>query len=269
MEPIRRKVDRRWEQIAVSKRFVVIYEAQADFTIATELADRVLIEQIDWLNDTPLESQRHWIGDEPSVGRLTWKSIPGRAEKLGLPPVRGHFEGEPGLPDAQAARRAILFVRQLIDDLDAIVLVRDADDQLERRKGLEQARSSDTSRCTIVIGLAIIERECWVISGFDPKGEDENERLSTEKRKLGWNPCLHSQNLTAGKKNLAKRSPKRVLAALTDSEWDRQRECWTTTPLDTLRERGQQNGLRDYLDEVRKYLVPLIAGREAQPEQPS
>ena len=89
----------------MSKRFVVIYEAQADFKTAVELADRVLIAQIDWLNDTLLESQRHWIGEEPSEGHLTWKSIPRRARNLGLR-VHGHFEGEPGLADARAARPA-------------------------------------------------------------------------------------------------------------------------------------------------------------------
>jgi hypothetical protein len=50
----------------VSRRFVVVYEAQADFRTATELADRVLIKGIDWLDETLLESQRQWIGNEPS-----------------------------------------------------------------------------------------------------------------------------------------------------------------------------------------------------------
>ena len=110
----------------VSEGFVVIYEDQDDFTTATEVADRVLLEQIDWLEDAHLDSQRRWIGEEPPGNRLTWKSIPGRAHEIGIK-VHGKFDGEPGQPDAKAARRAIAFVRHLIDDLTAILLIRDAD----------------------------------------------------------------------------------------------------------------------------------------------
>jgi hypothetical protein len=45
----------------VSRRFFVIHEAPADFTTATELADRVLTAEIDWLDETWLDSQRRWM----------------------------------------------------------------------------------------------------------------------------------------------------------------------------------------------------------------
>lgn len=244
--------------------FFVIYEAPADFATATELADRVLVEQIDWLDDTLLDSQRQWVGEEPQGSRLAWKSIRSRAHALGIR-AHGHFEGEPGLPDAAAARRAIRLARHLIGDVEAILLIRDADNQIERRKGLEQATATDTSQCTIVIGLAICERECWIISGFDPKDQNESERLKLEIQNLGWNPCLASHNLAAGKNASALKSPKRVLAALTNSDWDRQRECWVSTPLGVLRERGRENGLTDYLGEVQTHLVSLTTGYEAEP----
>ena len=34
----------------MSQRFAVVHEAEADFHTATELADRVLMEAIDWLD---------------------------------------------------------------------------------------------------------------------------------------------------------------------------------------------------------------------------
>ena len=40
----------------VSKRFFVVHEAQADFATATELADRVLTAEIDWLDESLLDS---------------------------------------------------------------------------------------------------------------------------------------------------------------------------------------------------------------------
>lgn len=33
----------------MTKRFAVVYEAEADLRTATELADRALVEAIDWL----------------------------------------------------------------------------------------------------------------------------------------------------------------------------------------------------------------------------
>ena len=69
---------------------------------------------------------------------------------------------------------------------------------------------------------------------------------------------MGSCELTACKNNQAKRSPKRVLQELTAGDPDRERICWQQTPLVTLRERGTENGLTAYLDEVRTKLAPLI-----------
>ncbi len=152
--------------------FIVVYEAQADFTTATELADRVLTDEITWLDETLLDSQRQWIGGNQSGARLTWQSISIGARKLGIR-VRGHFDGGPALPDAKAASRAIAYVLASFDAVDAILLIRDRDDQVERQSGLEQARNRFAAAAVIVVGLAIPERECWVISGFDPANDDE------------------------------------------------------------------------------------------------
>jgi hypothetical protein len=40
----------------VSQRLVVVYEAPADFHTATELADRILLDEVAWLDATLLES---------------------------------------------------------------------------------------------------------------------------------------------------------------------------------------------------------------------
>jgi hypothetical protein len=165
----------------VSKRFFVIYEAPADFTTATELADRVLTAEIDWLDETLLDSQRPWIGEDRPGEPLTWTSIPSRAHVLGIK-VHGHFSGESGLADARSARRALAYELRRHETVDAILLIRDRDDQPQRRQGLEQARASFASLTRIVIGLAVPERECWVLSGFEPKDEAERE---DSKRKSG------------------------------------------------------------------------------------
>ncbi len=237
--------------------FAVVHEAEADFHIATELADRVLIEAVDWLDEDLIIYQRKWIDIVPVERRLTWKALPELAREGGIR-AHGHFDGQPGEADAAAARRAILYLLATIPDLKAILLIRDQDDQQERRIGLDQGRNQDHSGTVIVVGLAVVERESWVISGFDPQDDREQARLDGERTTLGFNPCERSHELTASKNDQAPRSPKRVLRQLSGDSRDRERHCWTSTPLDRLRGRSGGNGLAAYLQEVRDRLAPLI-----------
>src|SRR5580704_12258278 len=121
----------------MTKRFAVVYEAETDFLTATELADRVLLEAVnDWLDQDQLPYQRSWQRVNAGGQPLTWKAIKRLAREAGIRP-HGHFQGEPGLPDAAAARRAIDYLLEEFPQLDAILLIRDQDDEPERRKGLE------------------------------------------------------------------------------------------------------------------------------------
>ncbi len=241
----------------MSLRFAVVHEAVADFQTATELADRVLLEAIKWLDEDLLAHQREWLAETTSGERFTWTGIKQMAQDAGIR-VHGHFDGQPGHPDAAAARRAIPYLLRCVPDLNAIVLIRDQDDQPERKAGLDQARSQDRSGIVIAIGLAIVERESWVVSGFEPKDEDESSRLAAERSHLGFDPRLQSHELTACKDDNAKRSPKRVLRELTGNDRDCESRCWKESSLVVLLERGRQNGLAAYLCEVRDRLVPLI-----------
>lgn len=257
MEPVRGKVAGRHEGRFMTRCFAVVHEAEVDFHTATELADRVVLEAIDWLEQDQLADQRTWVIDIPTGRRLTWKNIKQLAREAGVR-AHGHFNGEAGLPDAAAARRAILLLLEVVPELHAILLIRDQDDQPERREGLEQARNQDHSGLPIVVGLAIFEREAWVICGFEPEGEDERARHAAEREGLGFDPCVRSHELTACKDDTAKRSPKRVLRELSGDDRGRERRCWWETSLAVLRERGNENGLTAYLREVRERLAPLI-----------
>lgn len=46
--------------------------------------------------------------------------------------------------------------------------------------------------------------------------------------------------------------------ALSAGDPERERRCWQTTALTTLRERGTDNGLADYLADVQVHVAPLI-----------
>jgi len=242
----------------MTRRFAVVHEAEADFQTATDLADQVLVEAFaSWLDDESVVYQREWVSQEPGGRRLTWKAMRRLAEAAGIE-AEGYFDGRPGLADARAARRAILYLRDAFPQLDGILLVRDRDDQRERRDGLDQARKEHHGQMVVVVGLAVVEREAWVISGFEPQDDQETTRLNAERQALGFNPCERSHELTACKDDTAKRSPKRVLRELTLDDREREARCWRTTPLSTLKQRGGANGLAAYLAEVRQHLAPLI-----------
>jgi hypothetical protein len=242
------------------RRFAVVYEARADFITATEIADRVILVEVDWLDEAQLPDRRQWVDEERPGAPLTWKSIPRRARLAGIR-VHGHFNGEPGLPDASAARRAIVYILRIVNDVDGVFLIRDQDDQPRRLAGLRQAREGSASTFAIVLGLAICERESWLICGFEPADDEERKRLKAERKKLGFDPRLRSHDLTAVKDDGAKKSPKRVLQSLTAGDQQRQRDCWHSTDLGVLQERGKGNGLSSYLDEIRQHIVPLLTGQ--------
>jgi len=241
----------------MSHRFAVVYESNADFRTATELADQVLIDAIDWLDEHLIADQRTWIGMVPVEQQLTWKSIRRLADEAGIK-AHGHINGSPLELDAGAARRAIIYLKSEFDDLAGILLIRDQDDEPARKLGLEQARSEHRGSPVIVIGLAIVEREAWVISGFEPTNEAEKSLLETERQKLGFHPQEQSHQLTACKDDNAQRSPKRVLQVLTGGNFDRERQCWHPPSLELLHSRGSKNGLSDFLSEVRIHLASLI-----------
>ena len=239
----------------MTMQIAVVYEAPADFVIATGLADRVLLEAVVWLKDQDLNDCRVWHHETTAGRGLTWagiKKLSSDAKIRG----HGHFRprgggpGEPAEDDARSARKAILFVLEEFPEIDAIVLIRDQDKYPDRRAGLAQARNEGHA-VPVVIGIAVLEREAWILSGFDPDLEDEVEAASLRaaRKRLGLDPRAKSHEI---------RDPKRALRELTDGDPARERRCWFDTSLPTLRERGRDNGLAEYLDDVAARLSPLF-----------
>lgn len=242
----------------MTRSFVVVCEARADQETACGLADRVFLEQIEWLAPELLPHNRLWRGLEPSENMLLWRNIPKIATSLGIR-IHGHFDGQPGQADAHAGRRALLVIMRQIESFDAILLIRDSDGDATRGIGLEQARNEVSIEAKIVIGVAHPMRECWVLAGFEPQNDEEVERLGAMRSALGFDPRRRDHELTA-KDTSAKLSPKRVLSVLTQVDRDREIACWRSCGLMNLREQGEAVGLNDSLKEVNAMLVPLIRG---------
>jgi hypothetical protein len=262
---------------------LMVCEDDSDFRIASGLVDRVIAEVgPSWLRaaleDTP-GAMRSWRGD----GAKDFFDIHHIAETCDALEVKlsyGHFNGKAGGAGAHGARNAFALVRHLVTTgtpIDAILFIWDMDQQgKERRAALRQARAEAKSlryigdTFEIVLGCPDAMMEAWVLAGFDARNDDERTRLSQERQNLGFSPVTLSQELdaTSNKRGasakrdepLAKKSAKRVLDALTGDDPDRVMGCWKDTPLETLRERGEHNGLKEYLEEVGEILGPRFSG---------
>jgi len=252
-------------------RLVAFCEAAADFQIASDLVDRVLRDHGErWISDlleTAPVGVRSWRGDGGGRPFFVVSALAAYADKLAVRVPHGHFEGQPGAADAMMGRTALAIARKLAkqaEGVDAVLLLRDLDDQPERKAGLGQARAEACSWASfaIVVGGANPKREAWVLCGFEPQDPDEQGRLDELRQELGFHPHLEAHQLSA-KDEQAKRSAKRVLRILTDGEGDREQRCWTVTSLDTLRARGVATGLCEFLDEVAQHLLPLVARSQA------
>lgn len=239
--------------------FVVVCEAAADFTTASNIVDRIVCQSIDWIEPEIIVHLRTYQGAESARPFLLWKEITERSRGAR---VRhgGHFEGQPGKADALVARRALQTIRLKLSNIAAVLLIRDLDDQPERRTGLEQARNESDLKDQIVIGLAEPMRECWVLAGFEPLDDLENSVLEALRKELKFDPREKAERLTA-KHDHEIRSPKRVLNRLTRNARDREAVCWNDAKLDTLRERGRDTGLAAFIQEVEERIVPLFSRR--------
>lgn len=231
----------------------LVVEAPADAETARTLVDRVLRARRSWADDDDmLEHLRSWRGIAPDSPVTYWKHVRALATAHDVR-SHGHFSGEPGAPDAQAARRALVVLAKL-GMTDAVVLLRDADHQPERRVGLEQARNGSPHRERIAVGVAEPEREAWVLAGFQPRDAGEHATLGRERQRLGFDPCLAPHSLRGDDK----RSAKTALATLTAGDLERQRLCLADTPLEHLRERGTSCGLTVFLEELATRVAPAI-----------
>jgi hypothetical protein len=246
---------------AAAYELAIVCEAQADRDTACGLADRVLVEEIDWLEPEMLETQRQWRGTRAEEPFLKWAAVRDEATRVGLGRATfGQFNGAPGAPDALMARRALLIFAASDQRPGAVLLVRDSDGDSRRRLGLEQARQDRSWPFKVIIGLAEPKRECWVLAGFDPKDAAEEKRLQESTSRLSFHPVREAHRLDASEHG-AKNDAKRALAELSLGNWDRERVCLEETPLKLLDERGERTGLTAFLKEVRERLVPVLGGQ--------
>ena len=240
--------------------FAIVCEALADKATASGFANNLLSSRLNATTEQ-LDARRFWQGLDIGDGFLAWKSVPVLAKENRIK-SHGHFDGCPGAHDAFAARRVLLLFRARATLPAAILLIRDDDGVSERRRGLEQARSSIKLTIPVVVGVATTKRECWVLAGFDPLDKEEEKLLGNARKELGFSPIEKAHKLTA-KHDRDKKSAKRILTLLTRGKPEREALCWESSKIEDLFKRGEESGLKSYLEEIRDKVLPLFAGGKA------
>ena len=256
--------------------FIVIVESSADARTATKLAERIFVEKVDWLEDDNLQYLFQWSGLQNGTQHSCWSDI-GKiindAKGLGYKPPRFLGHGRDGVPykaDGASSIKVINLVQHFLRkkrQIKAILLIRDLDNQPERRQGLEQARSEHINgqhKLEIVIGTADRMREAWVLNGFIASNQAEEQILEEIKRNLKFDPCIESHKLrsTSWEEPDRIRNPKVVVEQLTGRDMIREQQCWEETSLELLRERGIDTGLAAYMCEVEQRLLKFISSND-------
>jgi hypothetical protein len=252
--------------------FIVIVESCADAETATRLAERVLLEKVDWLELDLLQNLFGWSGLEMRTLCSCWKDIPSiieQAKQSGLPFPKylGHSRKGTLKADGAAAMKILNLIRLLQHknsrEIRAVLFIRDLDSQPDRKKGLERARAEDHDRqppLKILIGTADRMREAWVLNGFEPLQPEERKILQEITAQLTFDPCKEAHRLRSNSRDDPDRmrNPKVILDLLTNHDQSREQQCWEKTDLNLLRTRGVETGLTDYLQEVEQRLVPIL-----------
>lgn len=244
--------------------FAIVCEAAKDKQIASRLAERVLVDEIDWMESSLLPSQCTWQGLDRTREFLTWAGAASQARKRRIR-VHGRFRGEKGAFDARTARRALRLFKALEDSPDAVFLIRDTDGEQERLASLREVRDSDWD-FPVVLGTPHPKVECWILAGFDPRNDKEQEMLQAARTSLGFDPRARAHRLTA-KGVKGKRNAKKVLAQLSGGKSDREEACWRDADLEVLKERGVKSRLAAYLEDVSARIVPRLGGKSGSEEE--
>jgi len=264
----------------VSHAILVVCEAPDDFEMGARFIDRS-IEATDrqWVRECGLESAREYFGihtelDDPPERFVRWQHIGKLAVHYSKdkPQRRQLFDTSQfgsSLPDHPDAFEFLRFLRVIqtddrIPQPDAIVLIRDADSNRERRNALLKLNGPvNRSGSVVVVGIPDPEQECWRLAGFEHEMADHEEaEIDKIHREITVHPIRESHRLQSSNEG-EPRHPKNVFKRLTQHNTTRESKC-LEAPFEMLRRHGNQNGLTAFLDLLRDRLVPGLFGGAPQ-----
>lgn len=261
--------------------WVLVCEGPSDARVVQTLVDRVLhAHGDDWvreeINEKRAHNLRQWVALGEGASYVDRHQLATIARSLGLPMLRGRFD-KVASADAvhgeahgeRAVVRAFQIAAQLArtQPIAGLVVLWDADQEPEARRngtqrGVAIARALLPRLPDHVLALCVPELEAWLIAGFDPQTDAEHRRFAEVRSRVHADPRTAPERLTS-KRPTDPRDAKALLDLLTDGDGDRAHACCADTSLDHLHERGERSGLREFLDDVARVMVPHVDPRAA------
>lgn len=195
--------------------FVCFAEDSLHWATIHAATDHYLRALVGWLNDhDDLSPHRSWVVDDEarSQGRGYLNLHRGaRGFADGRTRVHGHFDGQPGAPDAKLTRECILTAQALEPRPHAIFLARDTDGESRRLVGIEQAVGEFSEQ--VVVALAHPEMEAWAIATCTAATDVLRAELQ-----LSFDPRQLPSKLSS--KSASKKDAKRIAERLGATEVD-------------------------------------------------
>jgi hypothetical protein len=231
-------------------RWGIAAESATDVELIRSLVDRVLVEQVDWLEPELLPHNRGWVGPDPHPApdwldvHSAWEVA--RDRKL---PLYGHFMDGPGALEAKMFRAILLLFADLDEPPDVVVVGRDVDSKGERQRGLEQAVAERDWRFAVVGALAQPEIEAWLIAAWEPADDAERAVLAELRQALGFDPVQKPERLSSGASHHP-RDAKRTLSKLC-ARRPSESDHWLNTDVEALCQCGDSCGLSATIVELR------------------
>lgn len=239
---------------------VVFCEGPSDSLVVRALVPRVLKELADWFEPSQLE----FCGLEAGTEYRAWSTL---GKLTGEPKrFRYGFDDASGWgPESTSAWKALHAAERLVDAPSiGVVLLRDGDSSRgkprlgqDRRAQIEVAvdafiKTPVATRVHIALGVCDPKVECWVLNAFEPS----LPAVAKLRSEMGFNPSTDAHRLVGGPEGKA--PAKQLLAQLTNSPSD-----WVDVlegaSVEALARRGEQTGLRQFLQLARLNLGLLVA----------
>lgn len=238
-------------------RIGIAAESVSDVRRIARLADRMVVETVDWIPDEMLPDYRTWVG----VSGASWIDLH-KAQTIAFEKglrLYGHFNGEPGAVDAHMHRATLMLFAAEEQPPEVVVVVRDLDDQgPARRRGWADASRARDWPFQLVAALPDPEMEAWLVSAWRVENDTDASALDAVRTRIGFEPQRTPERLTS-RNEADKRDAKRVLRELCEGGPSGD-ERWASARPQRLREFGAGCGLSAFLDDVQTKLVPCVAG---------
>jgi hypothetical protein len=195
----------------VSVRIFLACEDACHARVVQWLVDEIVVRDIGWLGEQDLDPEQpagHWKSDERVAPLRIWAGrhseepffkVHAWSEALKAIRIRlhGHIAGKPAGPDALLVRACLILAYQ-VAAADIAIVVRDVDNQPERRRALRSIEEAGlTPPLVVLLASPTPEVEAWIVAGFVPRSAAERSKFDDLCLALSFDPTREPSRMSS------------------------------------------------------------------------